>query len=200
MTTDPMWTSDKLLDGLAAGDAAAADATFSRYVERLTRLARTRLSHKLASRLDPDDVVASAWRSFFVRAGAGHFALRRSGDLWRLLAAMTLHKLYRQVRHHSAERRSVDKEQSIDALADLAGPFDREPTADEALALSDEVESLMMQIDPFHRRVLELRLQGEPISEIAGATGRAERSVRRALQAIRELLTRKRVSQFDERL
>ncbi len=62
------------------------------------------------------------------------------------------------------------------------------PSPEEALALADELERAFAQLDPFGRRVLELRLQGTPIEAIAEDTGRAERSVRRALARIRILL------------
>jgi DNA-directed RNA polymerase specialized sigma24 family protein len=47
---------------------------------------------------------------------------------------------------------------------------------------------VLSQLDGFGRRVLELRLQGLQLSEIAADTGRAERSVRRTLARIRDLL------------
>ena len=37
-------------------DERAADALFQRYMERLTLLARTRLSSRLATRTDPEDI------------------------------------------------------------------------------------------------------------------------------------------------
>jgi DNA-directed RNA polymerase specialized sigma24 family protein len=43
-------------------------------------------------------------------------------------------------------------------------------------------------LDAFGRRVLALRLQGEPLALIAADTGRSERTVRRLLAHIRELL------------
>jgi DNA-directed RNA polymerase specialized sigma24 family protein len=43
-------------------------------------------------------------------------------------------------------------------------------------------------LDAFGRRVLELRMQGAQLSEIAEDTGRSERTVRRTLGRIRELL------------
>jgi RNA polymerase sigma factor (sigma-70 family) len=190
MSQQKDWTSARLLTGYQAGDQRAADAIFNRYLERLTRLARTRLSPRLASRTDPDDVVMSAWRSFFVGARAGQFSLLRSGDLWRLLVSITLHKLYRQVRRHSAELRSVNAERPLSLVNDESQLVDhREPTPEEALALSDELETLFVQLDPFARRVIELRLQGEQLAQIAKETGRAERTVRRTLVRIRQRLT-----------
>ena len=44
---------------------------FNRYAGRLTALARLRLSHAVAARVDAEDVVQSAYRSFFVLARNG---------------------------------------------------------------------------------------------------------------------------------
>lgn len=184
------WTSLVLLERFRDGDDLAADALFARYFERLTVLARSRLSPRLAGRTDPEEVALSAYRSFFVAASEGRYVLSRGGDLWRLLSAIAKHKLLRQVRHHRADRRSVDLEVPVDQI-DEANPSGRlpEPTPEEAAALADEVERVLAHLEPFGRRVLELRLQGLPHSEIAEETGRSERSVRRAIAQIRELLS-----------
>lgn len=158
---------------------------FRRYVERLTRLARSRLSPRLAARTDPEDVVLSAYRSFFVGARAGRFSIARSGDLWRLLVSIVLHKLYRQVRHHGSAVRSVTAEQRWSEIAEEYLARDREPAPDEALALAEELQVVLAKLDPFARRVLELRLQGVDLATIAAETDRSERTVRRALQEIR---------------
>jgi RNA polymerase sigma-70 factor (ECF subfamily) len=183
------WTSHILLERFRGGDDSAAEALFVRYFEQLTLLARSRLSARLARRTDPEDIVQSVYRSFFVGAREGRYTLGRGGDLWRLLASITKHKLLRQVRHQTADRRSIDVECSLDQI-DEARCLGREtdPTPEEALAVADELEWAFAQLDPFGRRVLELRLQGSPIPAIAEETGRAERSVRRALARIRELL------------
>ena len=103
------WTSLVLLERFRGGDDLAAAALFARYFERLTSLARSRLSTRLARRTDPEDIVLSVYRSFFVEAREGRYTLGRGGDLWRLLAAITRHKLLRQVRRQSADRRSVER-------------------------------------------------------------------------------------------
>src|SRR5438105_4011275 len=107
MTDTP---STDLLARFRQNDAAAAEALFQRYADRLTQLARSRLSRRLAARIDPEDVVLSAYRSFFVLA-RGEITLTQSGDLWRLLARITLRKVYRNVRRHRADCRSVEREQ-----------------------------------------------------------------------------------------
>src|SRR5947199_272083 len=102
--------SAELLERYRRHDEAAAEALFCRYAERLTRLARVRLSRRLAARVDTEDVVLSAYRSFFVLARAGGVALRQSGDLWRLLVRITLRKVCRSARRHRADCRSVERE------------------------------------------------------------------------------------------
>ena len=183
------WTSLILLERFRAGDDSAAEVIFARYFHRLTLLARSRLSARLAQRTDPEDIVQSVYRSFFVGVREGRYALGRGGDLWRLLASITRHKLLRQARHQRADRRSFERECPLDQMEEggLAGR-QHDPTPDEAVALADELERVFAELDPFGRRVLELRLQGLQLSAIAEETGRAERSVRRALARIRQLL------------
>ena len=60
--------SIELLDRVRQGDEQAATELFDRYVERLIRLAQSRLSAKLRRRVDAEDVVQSVYRSFFSHA------------------------------------------------------------------------------------------------------------------------------------
>ncbi len=185
-------SSSDLLLRYSAGDDDAADAIFHRYLERLLVLARSRLSRRLAARVDPEDVVMSAYRSFFVSARQGRFSLQRSGDLWRLLVEITMHKLYRQVTFHKAERRTIEREVSFDAqFQSEREAFARDPTADEACALADEIEFVMSSLGALERRVFELRLQGWRLDEIATEVNRSERTVRRTLEKLHVKLSRR---------
>jgi hypothetical protein len=181
--------SAELLARYRAGEDRAASAIYGRYVERLTALARTRLSRRLRSRTDPEDIVLSAWRSFFVAARNGRIDVAGSGGLWPLLVTLTIRKLYRNVKQHTAAKRSVDMEQRLDgdAACDVARLIG-EPGPEAAAALTDELENILCSLRPFERRVLELALQGESVHGIAAATGRAERTVRRAYTRVRDLI------------
>jgi RNA polymerase sigma factor (sigma-70 family) len=174
------------------GEQDAARILFERYASRLIGLARANLPNRITRRLDSEDVVQSVFRSFFVAAQGRGFTLERSGDLWRLLAAMTLHKLHRRVEHHSAQKRAYRREtepaMDVDELfvQTLAG----DPSPEEAAALTDELESIMRDLDPVRRTMLELRLQDYTLDEIAAATRRSERTVRRCLEQIKQGLER----------
>ena len=78
--------SRELLSRFQEGDAAAAEAIFARYANRLLALARSRLSSKLARRIDADDVVQSTFRSFFAVRGRESLSPRATatfGGCWR---------------------------------------------------------------------------------------------------------------------
>ena len=172
------------------GDQDAAAELFQRYAERLIGLAHSRLSAKLSARVDPEDVVQSVYGSFFVAARDGRIVIERSGDLWRLLVAITLHKLRRQIEHHTADKRSVAVEQGPAADDSLYGIppalLAREPSPVEALTLAETLEALLRGLDPVQRRIVELRLQGYSQADIVAETHRSRATVQRVLDLVKE--------------
>ncbi|MAR10709.1 MAG: hypothetical protein CL681_12120 [Blastopirellula sp.] len=185
--------SIRLLARWKEGDEDAAEEIFERYLHRLAALARKRLSQKMQQRVDAEDVVQSAYRSFFRQARENRYELSRSGDLWRLLAAITVNKTLRQIEFHRAAKRSVTEETTIPSDDHQDTPvvrsLSREPTAEEELALADELESFMQPLDASERQVLEMRLQDFDSEEIAAAIGRSTRTVRRILERLKNALT-----------
>jgi RNA polymerase sigma-70 factor (ECF subfamily) len=176
------------------GDQEAAATLFQRYAERLLALARSRLAPSLAPHVDPEDVVQSAYRSFFTGARAGRYDLGRSGDLWRLLVAITLHKLQHQVERHTTAKRDISRVYRLSeegSLLRVQGEMlAREPTPADAAALTDTVQKLLAGLEPLERQMVELRLQGYGLDEIAGDVSRSERTVRRLLERVKERLLR----------
>ena len=178
-----------LLERFRAGEDQAATELFERFAKRLASLVQSRLSKKLARRLDAEDVVLSAYRSFFVRARAGRFAIDEAGDLWRLLAQITLNKLYRSAEWNNAARRTPDRESGN--MADLANQaIDAAASPELDVVVADQLEHLMSQLTEATCRVLELRLQGHDVDEIAAFVGRSPRTIRRQLEIIRATFTK----------
>lgn len=181
-----------LLERWKDGDQRAATEIFQKYVARLIGLARNRLSARMSKRIDPEDVVQSAYRSFFRHAQNDRYELSRSGDLWSLLAAITVKKVHGQVEHHTAQKRAITREEADPDDDGLYGvhpeAVSREPSPDEALAVVEELESLMSELSPAHRAMLELRLQEHTIEEVAEASECSERTVRRVLDRVKDQL------------
>lgn len=177
-------TNHELLNAWKKGDQDAARVLFERYQARLMALVRARLSNKLARRVDPEDIVLSAYRSFFVASRSGRFENGSDDDLWPLLTTFVLRKLSRQSRQHTADRRSIDRERQpgSDWVEDIAS---QDATAEQAAILSEEVERLLANLDATAREVLVRTLQGNDTASIARDLNLNERTVRRALERIR---------------
>lgn len=194
--------SVELLALWRAGDEQAAETLFRRYVDRLVLLARGRMSTKMTRRVDAEDVVQSAYRSFFVGARAGRYELQRGGDLWRLLVAITLNKVLHQVRRNRASKRAVDRERnfaSAGALGVIPAEFlAREPSPEEGAVLADEVEHVLQELTPRQRGVLELRLQGYNLDEIADTTRLSVRTVRRVLEHVKQLFEERHAASSED--
>ena len=175
-----------------AGSQQAATALVQRYMARLTALARSRLPTPFAHRIDPEDVVQSVYRTFFAGAREGRFELHRGGDLWRLLVAITVHKVHNQIKWNAAGKRAVTCEQTYGDEASLDGlqphQLASDPSPLDVIVLLDEVEQLMRQLAPPERRMIELRLQGYTLDEIAADTSCCQRTVRRVLERVKQHL------------
>src|SRR5262245_956158 len=178
---------------LKAGDDRAATELFQRFARQLIALARRRFDGGLRHKVDPEDVVQSAYKSFFFRYGAGNLEIVNWNSLWGLLALITVRKCAERAAYHSAERRDAAREvapQRADQPMPWLEPIGREPTPLEAAVLSEIVEQLLAMLDEEERPILELSLQGYTTREISERLGRAERTVRLLREGVRHRLER----------
>lgn len=176
-----------VLTRLRADDSAAARIVFHRYATQLIALARSHLGARLAGKDDPEDVVQSVFRSFFLRARDGQFDLPNWNSVWGLLVAITIRKCANRLTHYRAARRDVGREAG--PAADGVG-LDRAPTPDEAAALTETLDVVLRGLTDRDRTILRLSLAGDEPPAIAPQVGRSVRTVRRALELIRLRLER----------
>jgi RNA polymerase sigma-70 factor, ECF subfamily len=109
--------TDQLLQRVAAGEPAAAAALLTRHEARLRRMVEMRLDTRLASRLDPSDIVQDVMVEAHKRLAT--YAQQREIPFYPWLRAIAWDKLIEMNRRHiAAERRSVRRE--ADRL-DLSG-------------------------------------------------------------------------------
>src|SRR4051794_40108174 len=179
---------------LRSGEDAAAREVFERFAARLVAMARGRFNRLLTRKVDPEDVVQSAFKSFFARHRAGKLDVSGWDGLWNLLTLITLRKCADRAEYFRAERRDAAREVTGSAGGDSPDAWlvalDREPRPEEAVILAETVERLFREVSAHERPVLELSLQGYTASEIGARLNRAERSVRRLREHIRERLER----------
>jgi RNA polymerase sigma-70 factor (ECF subfamily) len=173
-------SDQSLLQRCSGGSEDAATQLYLRYAQRLGGLVRAQQSAQMVSRLDVEDVVQSVFRSFFRTAHTGVYEVPRGGDLWRLLMTIALNKIRAQGEFHRAAKRDVrltvnmgsdDPSENARNVREATDPFLR-------VAIDEALQGLL----PQQRAIVELRLQGHEVAEIARQVGRSKRTVERSLQ------------------
>ncbi|MEC9091777.1 MAG: sigma-70 family RNA polymerase sigma factor [Planctomycetota bacterium] len=177
----------KLLDG----DGNAVQEFWKQYGSRLSQLAGRQLSRKLQRRVEADDVVQSACRTFFRRAEAGQFQLEESESLWRLLCAIVVNKARMKARFHLQGKRGihqeVDQAKNPDEKSrDFAATSTPNPA--EVAAYNDHFEFLMSGLDTEEKQIIQYKLEDLTNDEIAEKMACSERTVRRIFSKIRSRL------------
>lgn len=186
-------TFANLVTRLEAGDDDASREVFERYTRQLVALARQRLDARLGAKVDAEDVVQSAYRSFFIRQREGKLEIGSWQSLWGLLVLITLRKCADRAEHYRAACRDVRRETPVqEEFADWELTLERDPGPVEASVLGETVEQLFATLDEEDRPILELSLQGHSAAEISVKLGRAERTVRRLREQVRKRLERLR--------
>lgn len=176
-----------LLGKLRSGDEDAAQALYMRYASRLLSLANRRTSAELATRVDPEDIVQSVFRTFFRRASAGQYDVPEGEELWKLLLVIALNKVRAQGNFHHAGRRDVSRTQALPVEGD-AKDQDDQRLAEQILQMS--IDEIAIQLPESSRQIIRMRIEGYAIQEIAEKLSRSKRTIERVLQGFRaELLT-----------
>jgi RNA polymerase sigma factor (sigma-70 family) len=172
------------------GDPQAFEEVFARYSERLMRVAKSRISERLATRIEAEDLVQSVFRTFFGHVRENRFVFNEENDLWRLLVSITLNKLRNKVDWHTAAKRNVDIETSLSPSDSRPSAFDVDgetPSPEAVVMFMDLLEHFMAELRESDRKILELRIQSYTQEEIAQEVGCTERTVRRVLERIRKV-------------
>src|SRR5437763_8400765 len=135
----------EFLNRLQARDDAAAQELFGRFTHQLIALALRHIDAGLRHKVESEDVVQSAYKSFFFRYGAGNLEVVNWNSLWGLLSLITVRKCAERAAYLRAECRDAAREVSSPRGEEALWlePFGREPTPLEAAVLSETVEQLL---------------------------------------------------------
>ena len=179
-------TSDdtSLLSRYRRGDDDAATALYVKYAARLRRIAAINTSNDLKSRFDAEDVVQSVFRTFFRRASEGYFDVPDGDEIWNLFLVIALNKIRELGKFHRRQRRNVKTTESANERS--FETLDSEPLT----TLQISIDEVLNGLSPAKRTMVEMRLQGHDIDEIASETNRCTRTIERTLRKFRELLAR----------
>jgi RNA polymerase sigma-70 factor (ECF subfamily) len=158
----------------------------NQYRGRLCQLVEREMNRRFRRREDPEDVVQSAFRTFYRRSTLGEFRIDSSTDLWRLLETITRHKLLKHVEKHCTAKRTPRREEypEGDDLPGLA------PTPEEAAIAADLIEHALAGLNESYITIFNLRLQKHTEEEMAAELNCTRTLVRTKLNRIRDRLGR----------
>lgn len=183
---------DRLMTDLQDGDPDAARAVFDRFARRLAAFAAARLPAAARARVDPEDVAQSVLRTFCRRHQDGQFHPDHWDARWSLLAVLTARKCGHQIGHLFAARRDARREVGPAPVGtgSQSGwiPPDSAPSPSEVVAFEETMAQVLAGLKDRERAVVELRLEGFTIPEVAERTGMSERSAHRVLSGVRARL------------
>jgi RNA polymerase sigma-70 factor (ECF subfamily) len=175
------------MERIKAGDNDAGTELFERFARRLFGLVRIKLDTRLRAKVDPLDVVDSAFRTFFRRHKEGEFHFDGWKKVWALLACITVRKCARLRRQFTEG--SVHEGPLLEGET-LPDRFSREPDPVEVVTASELMEALLRGLDERDRAIIELRFQEIPPHEISRQLDRPLRTVHRVLARVKQRLQR----------
>lgn len=162
---------------------------FAKFAGRLMAFARTRLPKDLCGRVDEEDIIQSVFMSFFRRNEEGQFTFDDELDVWSLLAAMTYRKVVNAIEFHHRDRRNTAKEikSSSSSYTTTSDLIDRGPTPEDFNIMVDYMHWMLEKFSPTQQKILQARLEGCSIAEIAESVGVSHRTVKRTLAKARDV-------------
>lgn len=196
MSDTIQWPSDDWFASLAEGDPTSEEEFWKQYAAPLQRVAQRQISASLGKRVDAEDIVQSACRTFFRRVRQGEFQCDDASDLWRLMMTITLNKARMQARYHGRDRRSTAREQALPDESMV--PAQTVEASIAAIDFDDFMQTIFARLDDEQGEILKRLLDEQTQDEIAAAVGCSGRTVRRMKDRIRESLKEILQQQLEE--
>jgi len=183
------------LTRLKAGDHAAAVVLWRRYFQRMTRVAKRRLSGRARRAADEEDVALDAFDRFCREAEQGRLPeVQNRSDLWGLLATLTIRMAIDQLRREGREKRGGLRRENAQGSnpALLSG---RQCDPGFIAQVAEECDRLLASLDDATLRSIAVwKTEGYTNEEIAEILGVVLRTVERKLHDIRERMAGERDS------
>ncbi len=179
-------SGEELLRRWKRGNEQAAEIIVDRYAIRLVALVASRLNRRYRAIVDPEDVVQSAMGSFFAAARQSRLQVSQSVSLWRLLATFAKRKMLRSIERQSAAKRGGDLQRI--ALEAVIHTWAKAPVVDDATTFDELLASMHDELPSESCGLLDRLIGGQTQKQIATDLRLTERTVRRRVVRLREML------------
>lgn len=178
-------SDQSLLRRFRSGDQNSATQLYLRYAPRLRALVRTRSYPELNRRFDADDIVQSVFRRFFQGVNRGKYEVPDGEELWKLFLVIALNKIRAEIKDQRKDQRPT-----ATSADDHLQRYLQEPKQDEtAMAFLElVVQEALNRLPAPHKQMVELRIDGFDVEEIADKSARSRRTVERVIRKFRDRL------------
>ena len=184
---------EALMQRVAGGSEAAVWQLLDRYSKNILRTVRRHLPTEIRSKVDSVDIVQSVWKSL-LRKGPRLDDLATADQLIAYVASMARLKVYETHRHYTKQaktdvRREVRQAGVVPPETPRTGeapdPIDRRASTPSAIVQAQENwECAVKRLGTRAEQVVELRLQGATLDEIAEQLTLSKSTVRRVLASM----------------
>jgi RNA polymerase sigma-70 factor, ECF subfamily len=195
---------DVLIQQAGAGDQLAANELFVRFHDRLLRMIRLRMDHRLKGRVDSEDIVQEAYLDAAKRLK--DYAARPSMSFFLWLRFLTAQKLIDAQRHHlgvgkrdaaqevSLYRGPMPEASSASLAAQLLGMLTSPSTAAIRAETRIKVQQVLNTLEHIDREVLVLRhfehlTNGETAELLSISPAAASKRYITALKRLKSILS-----------
>ncbi|MGL4594228.1 MAG: ECF-type sigma factor [Thermoguttaceae bacterium] len=192
---------ESLLTDIRNGDDLAITRFWNLHFERLTVLARRKMSLKVQRIGDGEDIALSALRSFLTGLAEQRFQqIKGKNELWNLLTTIVARKIAKQIRKENAQRRGggTVRGESVfigpndhggeNAGQGIANVSRRQTTPYLEVEFLDTCEQFFEFLpDEKTRHIARLIMEGYTLDDVAEELGCVRRTVERKLKQIREI-------------
>ncbi|VTR99463.1 RNA polymerase sigma factor [Tuwongella immobilis] len=202
MPSPPISTScSDVVEGLLAGDRVALSEVYRRFVDQLVQRADRRIPDAYRAKITAESVVQSVMQDFLElpdqkRLTIESYQIDSWAQLYGLLARMTVNKCLNRIRSLAAvsnQPNAASGTSTGEALMQLASVG---PTAEDEIAYAELVKQLLDSFSPMELDVLQLRMAGRTIREIAAELALTETTVESTITRLRRR-TKRLISEHE---
>jgi RNA polymerase sigma factor (sigma-70 family) len=170
---------EQLWRAIRAGQSSEYRQLVGACTPHLLKVVRKRLDRRLRPRFDSIDFAQAVWLSFVAQLSQLP-DFESTDELQNYLAQMAANKVVDEVRKQLGQCRDVSRE---DPEAD-SGIAPSQSTPSQFAIANERLERLKAGRPAAHQQIIQLKLDGESLPDIAQTVGLSERQVRRVLLAL----------------
>ena len=169
--TDSQAEFQKLLELARTGDQSALKTLVGQYEAEVRMVARARLGPALRPHLDSVDLVQSVHKSLFLGLQEGKFDISSPEKLTALAITIVRRKAARVWRHNQRQKRLSGAGEKHARLSQVLVSLSHSGDPTTRVALQEQLDRVLDQIEPESRRLIELRLEGYSTVDAANELG-----------------------------